>query len=47
MGFDLPERPSAQALTELAEAWRPWRGVAAKLLWAYYGAMKRRIGEPS
>ena len=47
MGFDLPERPTAQALTGLAEAWRPWRGVAAKLLWAYYGAMKRRIGEPS
>jgi DNA-3-methyladenine glycosylase II len=47
MGFDLSERPSAQTLTELAEAWRPWRGVAAKLLWAYYGAMKRRIGEPS
>lgn len=47
MGFDLPERPSAQTLTGLAEAWRPWRGVAAKLLWAYYGAMKRRIGEPS
>lgn len=47
MGFGLPERPTAQALTGLAEAWRPWRGVAAKLLWAYYGAMKRRIGEPS
>ena len=47
MGFDLSQRPSAQALTELADAWRPWRGVAAKLLWAYYGAMKRRIGEPS
>lgn len=47
MGFGLPERPTAQALTDLAERWRPWRGVAAKLLWAYYGAMKRRAGEPS
>ena len=23
----------------LAEAWRPWRGVAARLLWAYYRAV--------
>ncbi|MCP8941129.1 DNA-3-methyladenine glycosylase 2 family protein [Alsobacter sp. SYSU M60028] len=41
MGFGLPERPSAKALGEFAERWRPWRGAAAKLLWAYYGAMKR------
>jgi DNA-3-methyladenine glycosylase II len=40
MGFDLPARPSPDELIALAERWRPWRGVAAKLLWAYYGAMK-------
>jgi hypothetical protein len=34
----------AKALTKLAEAWRPWRGVAAHLLWAYYHAVKRREG---
>jgi DNA-3-methyladenine glycosylase II len=28
----------------MAEAWRPWRGVAAHLLWAYYHAVKRREG---
>ena len=27
-------RPSAAELTELAEAWRPWRGYAAMLLWS-------------
>jgi DNA-3-methyladenine glycosylase II len=40
MAFDLEARPSPAELVTLAEAWRPWRGVAAKLLWAYYGAMK-------
>ena len=33
-------------MTKLAEAWRPWRGVAAHLLWAYYHAVKRREGAP-
>jgi DNA-3-methyladenine glycosylase II len=40
IAFDLKARPSAPELVTLAEAWRPWRGVAAKLLWAYYGAIK-------
>jgi len=40
MGFDLPARPDAKAIETFAERWRPWRGVAAKLLWNYYGAMK-------
>ena len=30
----------------LAQAWRPWRGVAAHLLWAYYHVVKRREGAP-
>ncbi len=30
-----------KALYVRAEAWRPYRGVAAHLLWAYYGAMRR------
>jgi DNA-3-methyladenine glycosylase II len=34
--YGLSERPSAKALTAMAEAWRPWRGVAAKVLWAHY-----------
>ena len=37
----LPSRPKAAELSEMAEAWRPWRGVAARLLWAYYPHMRR------
>lgn len=32
----LAQRPSREELLEIAERWRPWRGVAAHLLWAYY-----------
>jgi DNA-3-methyladenine glycosylase II len=42
IAFNLRKRPDAKALTKLAEAWRPWRGVAAHLLWAYYHAVKKR-----
>jgi DNA-3-methyladenine glycosylase II len=38
----LRERPDAKQLTKIAEAWRPWRGVAAHLMWAYYHAVKKR-----
>jgi len=44
IAFGLRKRPDAKALTRMAEAWRPWRGVAAHLLWAYYHAVKRREG---
>ena len=42
IAFGLRKRPDAKALTKLAQAWRPWRGVAAHLLWAYYHAVKKR-----
>jgi DNA-3-methyladenine glycosylase II len=32
----LPNRPNANQLLELAEAWRPYRSVAARMLWQYY-----------
>jgi DNA-3-methyladenine glycosylase II len=32
----LPERPTAPALREIAEAWRPYRSAAARFLWHYY-----------
>ncbi|MDT7807879.1 MAG: DNA-3-methyladenine glycosylase, partial [Acidobacteriota bacterium] len=32
----LPARPTAAELDELAERWRPWRAVAARLLWNHY-----------
>ncbi|MBS0559971.1 MAG: DNA-3-methyladenine glycosylase 2 family protein [Proteobacteria bacterium] len=32
----LPARPSAKELRAIAEAWRPWRGLAARLLWHHW-----------
>ena len=47
MAFELDERPSADAITDIAERWRPWRAVAAHLLWAYYKVVKEnRSGVP-
>jgi DNA-3-methyladenine glycosylase II len=37
----LPERPKAETLTMLGEAWRPWRSVAARLFWHDYLARRR------
>ncbi len=39
-------RPDALALRNLAEDWSPWRGVAARLFWAYYAAIKGREAAP-
>lgn len=45
--FELDARPDPKALVALAERWRPWRGVAARMLWAYYKARKDgRSGMP-
>jgi DNA-3-methyladenine glycosylase II len=38
--FGLEARPSASELETLAEPWRPWRSVSARLLWAYYAVIK-------
>ena len=46
----LDARPSLDEMVEIAEAWRPWRGVAARLIWAYYGVLRRsasRSGLPA
>jgi DNA-3-methyladenine glycosylase II len=42
--FGLPARPGDRALRAMAEAWSPWRGVAARLLWSYYRVAKAREG---
>jgi DNA-3-methyladenine glycosylase II len=42
IAFGLKTRPDAKKLAKMAEAWRPWRGVAAHLLWAYYHVVKKR-----
>ena len=39
--MDLPERPASDEMIELAEIWRPWRAVAARLLWAYYATVRQ------
>ncbi len=42
--FELPERPKERELRAMAEAWSPWRSVAARALWAYYHVAKDREG---
>jgi DNA-3-methyladenine glycosylase II len=46
LAFALPARPTHKEIVVLAEPWRPWRGVAARLLWAYYRAIKQRDAVP-
>jgi len=44
--FALAARPTVKEMGPLAEPWRPWRGVAARLLWTYYRTIKGRDGAP-
>lgn len=44
LGFRLESRPTAAHAIEIAERWRPWRGAAAHLWWAYYKSEKHREG---
>ncbi|WP_298857105.1 DNA-3-methyladenine glycosylase 2 family protein [uncultured Sulfitobacter sp.] len=44
MLWDLPARPTAKELEHLAQDWSPWRAVAARLLFTYYGIQKNREG---
>ena len=37
----LDARSGLDEMVAIAEAWRPWRSVAARLLWAYYVAQRR------
>src|SRR5712691_8816369 len=46
LAFALRKRPTTKAMGPLAQAWRPWRGVAARVLWTYYRAVKGRSGAP-
>lgn len=40
IAFALPTRPTAKGMATLGDAWRPWRGAAAHLFWAYYRVAK-------
>lgn len=44
MLFEMKARPSERGLRAMAEAWSPWRSVAARILWAYYRVAKEREG---
>lgn len=39
-------RPNAVDLRAMAEIWSPWRGVAARLFWAYYAVLRGREAAP-
>jgi DNA-3-methyladenine glycosylase II len=38
VAFGLAARPTAKEMQTLADPWRPWRAVAARILWTYYRA---------
>jgi DNA-3-methyladenine glycosylase II len=44
IGLGLKTRPTAKEMAPLAEPWRPLRGAAAHLWWAYYRTLKKREG---
>lgn len=44
IGLGLKARPTVKEMAPLAEPWRPLRGAAAHLWWAYYHAVKKREG---
>lgn len=44
--FSIAPRPGDRALDALAESWAPWRGVAARLFWAYYRHMHGHDAAP-
>ena len=42
----LESRPPDKLLAELAGIWSPWRGIAARLFWAYYRTIRGRDAVP-
>jgi len=34
-------------MIEIAEAWRPWRAVAARMLWSYYAFRRKTVDAPA
>ena len=39
----LQNRPSSEEVKQIAKTWRPWRSVAARMIWLYY--LNRRNGD--
>jgi DNA-3-methyladenine glycosylase II len=46
LAFGMRTRPTTKEMGPLAEPWRPWRAVAARVLWTYYRSVKGREGAP-
>ncbi len=44
--YGITDRMSEKELRARAEPWAPWRGVAARLLWAHYAVQKERSAMP-
>ena len=44
LAMGLEARPGTKQMAEIAARWQPWRAVAARMLWAYYGHIKKRQG---
>ncbi len=44
--YSLPEKPDIKLTRNLAGAWSPFRGVAARVLYAYYSHMRQRTELP-
>ena len=40
----LGERPSRAEMLDIGERWRPWRSVAARMLWHYYNTLPLKTG---
>jgi DNA-3-methyladenine glycosylase II len=42
--YSLPERPKEKELREMSLDWKPYRSLAALVLWEFYAKIKRREG---
>ncbi len=38
----LRKRPSEKAMEKLSQAWRPWRTVAARILWIHWDGLRQQ-----
>jgi len=43
----LAARPNQALMVEIAEVWRPWRAVAARMLWSYYALRRKPVDVPA
>jgi DNA-3-methyladenine glycosylase II len=43
----LEARPDQVLMIEIAELWRPWRAVAARMLWSYYALRRKAADAPA